>query len=67
MSVAFEFDLEALRARLQRMSLAGLQRFGKAARYMCTPGANFGKPPRREFVIQLKEARKEWKKRRAET
>jgi hypothetical protein len=36
-------NLEALRARLQRMSDRDLLRFGRAARYMCSPPANLGK------------------------
>jgi hypothetical protein len=58
-----ELDLEALRARLQRMSDTELLRFGKAARYMCTPAANLGKEPRKVFVTHLKEAEKEWRLR----
>jgi hypothetical protein len=30
---------------------------------MCTPEANLGAPPRRVFVIQLEEARAEWRRR----
>jgi len=56
-------DPDQLRARLQRMSVAQLLEFGKAARYMCSPEANIGKPPRDEFVIQLAEARAEWRRR----
>ena len=33
---------------------------GKAARYMCSPAANLGQPPREPFVIQLREARAGW-------
>ena len=40
-----------------------LIREGKAARYLCSPMANFGKPPRKVFVIQLEEAKAEWPKR----
>jgi hypothetical protein len=57
-------DLGQLRTRLQKMSDAQLLEFGRAARYMCTPEANIGKPPREEFVIQLAEARAEWKRRK---
>lgn len=56
-------DLDQLRARLQKMSNQELREFGKAAAYMCTPKVNFGKPPRQEFVLQLEEARTEWKRR----
>lgn len=57
-----EFDVAALRERLQKMSDAELLRFGKDARYMCSPCANMG-PPREVFVIQLKEAKAEWRRR----
>jgi hypothetical protein len=56
-------DVEELRKRLRKMSDQELVRFGKAARYMCSPAANFGKPPREPFVIQLNEARAEWRRR----
>jgi hypothetical protein len=54
-SVTRHGDLEALRARLRRISDRELFRFGRAARYMCSPGANLGKEPRQAFVIQLRE------------
>lgn len=38
-----ELDLEALRVRLRRMSDDALNRFGQAARYVCSPVANHGK------------------------
>jgi len=44
-------DLEALRARLRRMTDRELLRFGKSARYMCSPEANLGKQPRQVLVI----------------
>ena len=56
--------LEALRARLQRVSDRELLRFGRAARYLCSPAANLGEEPRQVFVIQLREAVKEWGRRR---
>ena len=62
-------DLEQLRARLRRMSDDELIRFGKAGRYMCSPEAQpFGGtvPPRPEFVIQLREAREEWRRRKSQ-
>jgi hypothetical protein len=58
-----ELDVEALRARLRRMTERELLRFGRAARYMCSALANHGKPPRREFEIQLREAQNEWRHR----
>jgi hypothetical protein len=58
-----DVDLEVYRARLRKMTDKELTREGKAGRYMCSPMANFGKPPRRVFVIQLEEAKAEWKRR----
>jgi hypothetical protein len=54
-------DVEDLRARLRKMNDEELLAFGKSARYMCSPMANLGKPPRELFVIQLREARAEWR------
>jgi hypothetical protein len=61
--VSDHVDIEALRERLRRMTDAELQRFGKDNRYMCSPYANLGKPPLEAFVIQLREARAEWRRR----
>ena len=58
-----EIDLEAFRARLHKMTDEELIREGKAGRYLCSPMANFGKPPRRCFVIQLEEVKAEWCRR----
>ncbi|MGB2662752.1 MAG: hypothetical protein WAK48_02035 [Candidatus Acidiferrum sp.] len=58
-----EFNLENLRERLRRLSDDELIQFGKACRDMLTPQANLGRPPREVFVIQLQEARKEWRRR----
>ena len=58
-----ELDLDALRARLRRMSDRELLWFDRAARHMCWPAANLGKEPRQVFVIQLREAVKEWRRR----
>jgi hypothetical protein len=59
-------NLEQLRARLRKMTDIELRRFGRAARFMCSPGANLGKPPRECFVTQFEEARAEWRRRKAE-
>jgi hypothetical protein len=40
-----------------------LLRFGKAAAAMRSREANFGKSPRKAFVIQVEEERAEWKRR----
>jgi hypothetical protein len=45
------------------MTDAELLRFGKDNRYMCSPYANLGKPPLEAFMIQLREARAEWRRR----
>jgi hypothetical protein len=50
-----DIDIEVFRARLRKLTDDELIREGKAGRYMCSPMANFGKPLRRVFVIQLEE------------
>jgi hypothetical protein len=55
--------LDELPARLARMSDQALVRFGREAAYMSSPKATLGKPPREAFVIQLREAREEWRRR----
>ena len=60
---ASDFSLENPRKRLQDMSDEEFIRYGKACRDMLTPQANLGRPPREVFVIQLQEARKEWRRR----
>ncbi|HXY02017.1 MAG TPA: hypothetical protein VEI49_00490 [Terriglobales bacterium] len=63
-SAAFdELDVTTLRERLRTMSDDQLVKFGKAAAYMCSPKANLGHAPRKEFVVQLDEARSEWRRR----
>jgi hypothetical protein len=57
------FDLDALRTRLRKMSDDQLRNFGKAARYMVSPRANMGKAPLPAFVLQLEEAQAEWRRR----
>jgi hypothetical protein len=58
-----DFDRDALRTRLRKMSDEELREFGKAARYMVSPTANMGKAPLPTFVLQLEEARAEWRRR----
>ncbi len=55
-------DADEVRTRLRKMSDGQLLRFGKAAAFMCSPRANFNEPPREAFVIQLREARAEWRR-----
>ena len=52
-----------LRTRLRKMSDEELREFGKAARHMVSPTANMRKPPLPAFVLQLEEARAEWRRR----
>ena len=56
-------DLDELRDRLRKMSDRALLEFGEAARYMCSKEANGNNPPRKAFLVQLAEARAEWKRR----
>lgn len=65
MSIGFneEFDIRSLQKRLHEMSGEELFQFGRDAKYMCSPYANLGQPPREVFVIQLKEAKLEWQRR----
>jgi hypothetical protein len=59
-------DLDQLRKRLVKMNDAELLRFGNAAKFMCSPGANFNHPPRESFTMQLKQAREEWERRKSD-
>jgi hypothetical protein len=47
----------------RKMSDKELIREGKAARYLCSSEANFGKPPRDEFVVGLRLCKEEWPRR----
>ena len=60
------FNVDELRERLEKMSDAELRTFGQAAQRMVSPKANPGQPPPEVFVIQLDEARKEWKRRKSQ-
>jgi hypothetical protein len=52
MSVSFtRVTAEAVRLRLQAMDDDQLRRFGESAAFLCSPEANYGKPPREEFVL----------------
>jgi hypothetical protein len=59
-----DFDAEELRTRLRKITDEELLRSGKAGFYICSPEANFGKPPLEVFVVQLTECRAEWSRRR---
>jgi hypothetical protein len=56
-------NLDALRARLRAMNDQMLLRWGEAAARLCRPEANLGVPPREVFVVHLREARAEWRRR----
>jgi hypothetical protein len=63
-SVGFlPFELEAIRARIRMMSDEELLTYGKAAKHLCEPESNFGGPASEVYVIQLREARAEWRRR----
>jgi hypothetical protein len=50
-------------SRYRKMSDEKLREMGEAARYMCSPKANMGKPPRECFVKQLQILRELWRER----
>jgi hypothetical protein len=58
-------NLDELSACLRKMSEADLIAFGKSVRYMCSPVANLGHPPCEPFVVQLRDAEAEWRRRQA--
>ena len=58
-----KFDADKERERLRKLSDAKLIREGKAARYMCSPAANFGKPPLEVYVVGLRQCKEEWRRR----
>ncbi len=60
------FNVDELPERLQKMSDVELRKFGQATQLMVSPKANPGQPPPEVFVIQLDEARKEWKRRKSQ-
>ena len=64
MAVDFgKFDVDNERARLRKMSDEELIREGQAARFLCAPNQNFGKPPREQFVIAPRLCKEEWRQR----
>jgi hypothetical protein len=52
-------DLDAIRARIARMSDDELRRYGEAAAWMA------GRSTRETWRVQLEEARAEWRRRHA--
>ena len=62
--IAFQpTSVEKIREEFRRMTDEKLVKTGKLLRGLCSPEANFGKPPREVWVMQLKEARAEWRRR----
>ncbi len=51
--------------RLRKMDEDELKRHGKGCAWLCQPEQNHGRAPRETFVLQLAEARAEWRRRRA--
>jgi hypothetical protein len=65
MSVGLEdFDEGKEGTRLAELSDKELIREGKAARNLCDPAGNLGKPPREVCVIGLRLCKEEWRRRR---
>lgn len=60
-------DVESYQERLRKMSDNELVQTGRAARYMCSKEANLGKPPLEVYVMHLREARAEWRRRHPKT
>jgi hypothetical protein len=57
------FNAEELRTRLRAMTDEKLRQFGQAARYMCMPEESLHKSPLPIYVLQLKAATAEWRRR----
>jgi len=55
-------DVDAIRSRLRTLSDAQLEKHGRAAAYMVSPAASYGKP-RETWTVQLTETRAEWRRR----
>jgi hypothetical protein len=62
-------DLGALRARLEKMTDDELVKFGRQVRGLCYPLTydGDGKPTISAFDVQLEEARREWRRRKAKS
>src|ERR1039457_1690143 len=61
-----ESTIEQVRERLRKMTDEQLLSFGKSAASVCKVVPFVNDPPPRAFVIQLEEARAEWRRRRGE-
>jgi hypothetical protein len=62
---ASAIDVDAIRARLRKLSDAELIRYGQNCAFLCSPKQNFGKPPLEVWTVQLDEARAEWRRRQS--
>jgi hypothetical protein len=61
-------DSDAIRERLRRMDDETLKRFGESAAFHCRPAENSPeRRPPKTFVIQLREASEEWRRRHGST
>jgi hypothetical protein len=60
-----EVNVEELRQHLRAMPETELLRFGQAVKYMCSPESNY-RPSREVSIVQLREARTEWRRRHPE-
>jgi hypothetical protein len=58
------YNVEEIREYIWKLSDKDLLRYGRVGRYMTTPEATQGKPPRKVFLVQLEECQAEWKGRR---
>jgi hypothetical protein len=58
------FDVEELRVQLREMTDRQLNHFLQSVRHACGPIANFGQPPRPEFLVQRAEGEAELERRR---
>jgi len=58
-----ELDIEGLRQRLHRMSNPELLMFGVTTKCLCALDASPDSSPSGGVLVQLREAREEWKKR----
>lgn len=59
-----QFDIEQHRKRLRKMTDEQLLISGQLAKYLCSPEATLGRPPRKIFLIQLAEVKAEWERRK---
>jgi hypothetical protein len=59
-------DIEAIRARIRKLSDAELIREGQAARQLVAPWGDGSRPPRKVFQATLEECIAEWRRRKPE-